>query len=194
MASRYDDELWELVPEDPGPPAEHLRRFVRSLGRAEHALDLGCGDGRLTLELDAALLTAADVSRVALARARRRLADRPLELVELDPDAVLPFGESHFDLVLCAETIEHVRDVQLLLSEVRRVLAPGGRLAVSTPAHDRASALAAALTGFEGRFEPLSPHLRFFTRRSLASVLAGGGFELECLRPRKGSLLGVARR
>jgi hypothetical protein len=56
--SRYDDELWELVPDDPGPPPAHLRDFVRSLGRAERALDLGCGDGRLTAELDAGELTA----------------------------------------------------------------------------------------------------------------------------------------
>ena len=78
MASRYDDELWELVPEDPGPPSEHLREFVDSLGRVERALDLGCGDGRLTAALDAAELTAADVSAVALERARRRLPDAHL--------------------------------------------------------------------------------------------------------------------
>jgi len=194
MASRYDDELWELVPEDPGPAPEHLRRFVRGLGPAEHALDLGCGDGRLTLEIDAVARTAADVSPVALARAERRLAERCASLVELDPDSVMPFSDSHFDLVLCAETLEHVRDVQLLLSEARRVLRPEGRLAVSTPAHGRATALAAALTGFEPRFEPLSPHLRFFTHRSLTRLLVGGGFEVQCLRRRKGSLLGVARR
>jgi len=194
MASRYDDELWELVPEHSEPAPEHLRRFVRSLGRAEHALDLGCGDGRLTLEIDAVALTAADVSPVALARAERRLAERSVSLVELDPDSDMPFADSHFDLVLCAETLEHVRDVQLLLSEVRRVLRPRGRLAVSTPAHGRATALAAALTGFEPRFEPLSPHLRFFTRRSLTGVLVGGGFELQSVRRHNGSLLGVARR
>ena len=56
--SRYDDELWELVPDDPGPPASQLAEFVRSLGRVERALDLGCGDGRLTALLDGALLDA----------------------------------------------------------------------------------------------------------------------------------------
>ena len=59
MPSRYDDELWELVPPDPGPPPAHLVEFVRGLGRAGRALDVGCGDGRLTAELDAAELTAA---------------------------------------------------------------------------------------------------------------------------------------
>ena len=101
----------------------------------ERALDLGCGDGRLTAELDAAELTAADVSPVALERARRGCAGA--RVVELEPDAPLPFDDDGFDLVLCAETIEHVRDVQLLLSEIRRVLARGGELALTTPATPR---------------------------------------------------------
>jgi SAM-dependent methyltransferase len=166
VASRYDDELWELVPEDPGPPPERLRLFVRGLGHADSALDLGCGDGRLTADLDAAELTGADVSRVALERARRRLPEA--RLVELEPDAPLPFGDGEFDLVLCAETLEHVRDVQLLLSEARRVL-------MRPP-------------------DPHSPHLRFFTRRSLARVLDELGFDVLSLERRAGSLLARATR
>ncbi len=125
MASRYDDDLWELVPEfGSGRPPAHIVDFVHSLGQAERALDIGCGDGRLTAELDALKLYAADVSPVALDRARGRLG-ADTQIVELDPDADLPLEDSQFDLVLCAETLEHVRDVQLLLSEVRRVLRPG---------------------------------------------------------------------
>src|SRR4051812_9677364 len=104
MASRFDDELWELVPAEPGPPPAHLAEFVRGLGRAGRALDLGCGDGRLTAALDAAELTAADVSRVALDRARTRLPEHAV-LVELAPDAPLPFADGAFDLVLTAETV-----------------------------------------------------------------------------------------
>jgi SAM-dependent methyltransferase len=182
VASRYDDELWELVPDEPGPPAEHLRAFVRSLGRAGRALDLGCGDGRLTAELDAAELTAADVSAVALERARRWLPDA--RIAELEPDAPLPFDDGAFDLVLCAETVEHVRDLQLLLSEARRVLRPGGTLALTTPA-----------TGALMRPpDPLSPHLRFLTRRSLARLLDALGFELQSLERRAGTLLARATR
>ena len=44
--------------------------------------------------------------------------------VELEPDAPLPFADGTFDLVVCTETIEHVHDLQLFLSEVRRVLEP----------------------------------------------------------------------
>ena len=180
--SRYDDELWELVPDEPGSPPEALRQFVRSLGRVERALDLGCGDGRLTSELDAKELTAADVSPVALARAARRVPDA--RTVELEPDAVLPLDDGSFDLVLCTETIEHVRDVQLFLSEIRRVLRPGGTLALTTPAN----------LPVGPRPDPLSPHLRFLSRHSLRHLLDEMGFELASLHRRSGTLLALATR
>ena len=181
MAS-YDDEIWRLVPAEPRPAPAHLARFVSSLPAAERALDLGCGDGRLGAELRAANLTAADVSQVALERARARLPEA--NVVALQADAPLPFDDGEFDLVLCAETIEHVRDVQLLLSEIRRVLSPGGTLALTTPAHWRLMATP----------DPLSPHIRFLTRRSLRRLLEEHGFEPVELRRRAGTLLARAAR
>src|SRR5213079_1627094 len=94
---------------------------------------------RLTAELPATKLVMADVSEVALERSRARLPSATA--VHVVPDAPLPLDDCSFDLVLCAETIEHVRDVQLLLSEARRVLRPGARLAISTPAHGRLTGL-----------------------------------------------------
>jgi SAM-dependent methyltransferase len=178
------------VPEDPGPPPEHLVEFVRTLPEVADALDLGCGDGRLGAELCAQSVVGADVSALALERARARLA----HVEPIEPDAPLPFDDGSFDLVLCAETLEHVRDVQLLLSELRRVLRPGGTLAISTPAHSRLSALRLVAAGWEREFHPLSPHLRFFTRRSLAQLLGEMGFDVASLRRRSGSLLAVATR
>jgi O-antigen biosynthesis protein len=192
VASRFDDELWQLVPDEPGPPPAQLARFVRSLGPVGSALDLGCGDGRLGALLDARELTAADVSGVALSRARRRLPGAAL--VELDPDAPLPFDDSRFELVLCADTLEHVRDVQLLLSETRRVLRPGGELALTTPAHGRLTGVEILALGFERRFDPLSPHLRFLTRRSLLRLLEELGFEPRSIVRRRGELLARATR
>jgi SAM-dependent methyltransferase len=194
MASRYDDELWELVPEfGSARPPVHIVKFVHSLGQAERALDIGCGDGRLTAELDALKLFAADVSPLALDRAAGRLG-ADAQLVELDPDAPLPLEDSQFDLVLCAETLEHVRDVQLLLSEMRRVLRPGGTLAITTPAHSRLTGLRLLVRGFENSFDPLSPHLRFFTKRSLVRLLGEMGYDVRSIRREKGTLLATARR
>jgi ubiquinone/menaquinone biosynthesis C-methylase UbiE len=165
---------------------------VRGLGRSERALDLGGGDGRLGALVDTGELVVADVSEVALERARRRLPEA--RTVELAPDAPLPLGDGEFDLVLLADTIEHVRDVQLLLSEARRVLRPGGRLAVSTPSHGRFTALKLLVRGFDSGFDPLSPHLRFLTARSLRRLLDSLGFDVESLRRTGGDLLAVAKR
>ena len=81
-----------------------------------------------------------------------------------------------------------VRDTQLFLSEVRRVLRPGGRLALTTPAGSRWRVL---LFGIE---HPFSPHLRTFTRRSLRGVLDAMGFQVLSLETRKGTLLTLAVR
>jgi ubiquinone/menaquinone biosynthesis C-methylase UbiE len=104
--------------------------------------------------------------------------------VELVPDEAFPFEDGAFDLVLCAETLEHVRDVQLLLSEIRRVLRAGGELALTTPASPPLIRTP----------DPLSPHLRFFTRRSLPRLLAEMGFEVRSLERRSGTLLALAQR
>jgi SAM-dependent methyltransferase len=181
MASRYDDELWELIPAGRTAPPD-LVAWLRSLDPAGRALDLGCGDGALSASVRAERLTLADVSPVALARARARVPGA--EAVELDPDVPLPFGDGSFDLVVCTETIEHVRDVQLLLSEVRRVLEPGGRLAISTPAH----------RALMPPPDPLSPHLRFFTKSSLQALLDAMGFDVATLSRRGGGLFAVASR
>lgn len=190
--SRLDDEIWRLVPRDAPPPPAHLVRFVHSLGEPASALDLGCGDGRLTAQLRARQVVAADVSEVALERLRERLPEA--RAVVLEDDAPLPFDDNSFDLVLCTETMEHVRDLQLLLSEARRVLRPEGRLALTTPAHGRLTGLDVLVRGFERLFDPLSPHLRFLTRRSLAALLDQLGFDYGQIRREAGTLLCVARR
>ena len=181
MASRYDDELWEQAPEHHHAPPPRAA-WVAALEPARHALDLGCGSGAVSASVPAERLTIADVSAVALARARRAVPEA--EAVELEPDAELPFADGAFDLVVCTETLEHVRDVQLLMSEVRRVLEPGGRLAITTPAHRPLMRVP----------DPFSPHLRFFTKRTLRALLDSMGFDVREMRRARGGLFVIASR
>ncbi|MFL5780649.1 MAG: class I SAM-dependent methyltransferase [Thermoleophilaceae bacterium] len=180
------------MPDHRGPAPPHLAELLRSLEPAGHALDLGAGDGRLTAEIPAERVVLADTSAAALARAASRMPSAAT--AELTAGEPLPFADSEFDLVVCVHVLSHVRDVQLLVSEVRRVLRPGGRLAVAVTAHGRATGLAVLGRGFERLFDPLSPHVRFFSRRSLAALLDAGGFDVERLVRRRGDLLAVARR
>jgi SAM-dependent methyltransferase len=186
------DRAWSDQREYRGPAPEPLAGFVRGLDPADQVLDVGCGDGRLTTELRAGELTAADVSLVALKRARKRLPNATMVLVE--PGRRLPFEEETFDLVLCADTIQEVQDVPLLVADVKRVLAPGGTLAVTVPAHGRRTGLRVLAGGFEQRFDPRLPALRFFTRRSLGDLLDIAGFHGIEIERDGGELLATARR
>jgi SAM-dependent methyltransferase len=186
------DRVWSREREFRGPAPEPLASFVRELEPADHALDLGCGDGRLTSELRAGDLTAADVSLIALKRARKRLPRATMVLLEAG--SRLPFEEETFDLVLFADTIQEIQDVGQAVAEVKRVMAPGGRLAITAPAHGRRTGLRVLGGGFDERFDPRLPALRFFTRRSLGELLELAGFnEIEIDRE-DGQLLATARR
>jgi ubiquinone/menaquinone biosynthesis C-methylase UbiE len=180
----YYEQLWEALPERLEPPDLQLRAaFARaSVGAGARVLDLGCGDGVLTGTLVAATgaggtVVGADVAEAALRRARAR--HPRLELVRVPVDGDLPFEDTSFDVVWASEVIEHVADTARWLSEVRRVLVPRGRLALTTPDHGR---LRLALGGVERYSEPLGDHLHLYTARSLRTLLTEFGFEVQGLR------------
>jgi len=172
---QYLEDLWQRLPEDvPGPELKARLSFLRAeLQAGDCALDLGCGDGRFTPELAGAGVEAvgAEVAQAALRRARER--HPRLRFVSVPIDGPLPFRDNRFTVVWASEVIEHVADTGAWLSEVRRVLAPRGRLLVTTPSHGR---LRLALGGIERFSPPLGDHLHLYSRRSLAQLLHEFGF------------------
>jgi 2-polyprenyl-3-methyl-5-hydroxy-6-metoxy-1,4-benzoquinol methylase len=166
----YYEELWERLPEDVAPPDLPVRRrFAReNVSPGDRVLDLGCGQGDLTAVLAeiGAHASGVDVAEAALARARRRHPQLSFDLAPID--GPLPLADGGFDVVWASEVIEHVADTARWLSEVRRVLAPAGRLLVTTPNHER---LALALGGIERYSEPLGDHLHLYSARSLRDLL-----------------------
>jgi SAM-dependent methyltransferase len=175
----YHDEIWASVPRERPIDEEAVAWVLDTLARApEHPriLDLGCGDGRIAGRIAATGgdVTGIDPSGVALERAR---AEHPNLRFELPAgDGSLPFDAASFEVVACLNVLEHVADTQRLMSEARRVLAPGGWLAVAVPYHGRVEGSWTALTSFERRHDPLEPTLRFYTRRSLEALLVQFGY------------------
>jgi SAM-dependent methyltransferase len=175
----FYEDVWADLPDDPTPWAWAARRrlLLDEARPGERVLDLGCGAGRFldALTRHGARPIGVDVSERALERAARVAPGADLRL--LAPEGSLPLAHASVDLVWCSEVIEHVPDVGQLLGEARRVLAPGGRLLLTTPDHGRMKALAIALLRFDAHFDPLGQHVRFFTRRSLTAVLEGARLE-----------------
>ncbi|MFC3960966.1 class I SAM-dependent methyltransferase [Nocardia jiangsuensis] len=95
-------------------------------------LDAGCGAGSLSAALRArgARVTGVDASPRMLDLARQRLGTEA-ELYVADLAEPLPFADDEFDDVVASLVLHYLRDWGSVLSEIRRVLAPGGRLLIS---------------------------------------------------------------
>ncbi|MGH2970934.1 MAG: ubiquinone/menaquinone biosynthesis methyltransferase [Gaiellaceae bacterium] len=97
--------------------------------RGDAVLDAACGTGDLAIadrKAGAATVTGLDFSEQMLARARRKA---PLEWVQGDMLA-LPFEDASFDAATVGFGVRNVADLELAVRELRRVLRPGGRLAI----------------------------------------------------------------
>jgi SAM-dependent methyltransferase len=171
----YYEDLWERLPDDLRPPDLALRRdfALSEISSTDSVLDLGCGTGDLTAEIarSGAATVGVEVAEAAVQRARARHPELDFQLAPIE--GPLPFDDNAFAVVFASEVIEHVADTARWLSEVRRVLAPRGRLLLTTPNHGR---LRLALGGLERFSEPLGDHLHLYTARSLRDVLTELGF------------------
>ena len=103
-------------------------RYVTELIRSEGTvLDVGCGSSRIISALPKGSV-AVDILLRKLRYSRRYSAP----LVQASGFA-LPFADESFSCVLCSQVIEHVPKDSPILSELVRVLKPGGRLVLGTP-------------------------------------------------------------
>ena len=174
----FYESVWAALPEDPEPWAWELRRalLLAAARPGERVLDLGCGAWRFVAALrDAgAQPVGVEIAEAALERARRNVPGADLRLLE--PGGAIPLGHGEADLVWCSEVLEHVPDTGALLNEVRRVLAPRGRLLLTVPDHSLPRRVGVALFRHDSHYDPLGQHVRFYTRRSLARTLTATGF------------------
>jgi SAM-dependent methyltransferase len=140
---RLQAEEHPLVADDrPGSLEEHCLHLIHlkayeqigEVARGKVVLDVGCNNGYGTKEISrhAAATVGVDVSAQAIEEARRRYAADGIDFRVFD-GAKLPFEDEHFDLVASFQVIEHIAEVDPYLSEIHRVLKPGGVAVFTTP-------------------------------------------------------------
>jgi SAM-dependent methyltransferase len=121
--------------------AEEVRiaRLLMALSHGDSVLDLACGPGNFSREFaravsESGLVVGVDASRTMLERAVddvERAEIRNLALIRASGE-VLPFRDHSFDAVCCFAALHLFADPFAALTELTRVLEPGGRIAIMT--------------------------------------------------------------
>lgn len=146
-------------------------------------LDVGCGDGAYAVLAAArgGIVTAIDSSEDMLAAARRgaERVGRPISFVTADAER-LPFAGQSFDVIFAISVLCFVRDPTRALSEIARVLVPGGRLVLGDLGRRSAWAVWRRLRGLLG--SPTWRAVRFRTPRELRDLVEAAGLRVEQVR------------
>lgn len=136
-------------------------------------LDYGCGTGIFIGELlmvnPNLEIFGIDISDYAINVARKKF--KNAQFFVQTEEKKLPFANNSVDLILAMDVIEHVFDVKTLLHEFHRILSPGGKIFISTPYHGFIKNLFIIFLGFDVAFDPTAAHIRFFSKKSLLSLL-----------------------
>ena len=149
-------------------------------------LDLGCGFGRHAYEaarrgadvvaLDAGRDEVDGVASVFAAMADQGELDDATRVGTVQGDGLhLPFDEATFDRVICSEVLEHLHEDRAAMAELRRVLRPGGTMAVTVPRYGPELvnwALSDEYHAVKGG------HIRIYRRRQLLERLRASGLEV----------------
>jgi len=146
-------------------------------------LDIGCGGGFLAEEFAAlgCQVTGIDPSPASIAAARAHAAERGLRIdYRAGAGEELPVPDAAFDVACCCDVLEHVPDVDRVISETTRVLKPGGLYLFDTVNRTRASKLLAIKAAQQWRLTRLTDIAfhdwdMFITPGELAAVLERHG-------------------
>jgi GT2 family glycosyltransferase/protein-L-isoaspartate O-methyltransferase len=139
MALTFTGERFLPTAGDPDIAYEHWHRYqlAARLVAGKRVLDVACGEGYGSAHLaaTAASVVGVDLSPEAVAHAAATHTAPNLRFLQGSVEAVPVEGTAAFDVIVSFETIEHVPEAaqHAFLREVRRLLAPGGLLLVSTP-------------------------------------------------------------
>lgn len=161
------------------------RRLILGLAgevRDRAVLDVGCGDGALSLDFwrsGAAPVLGCDVDTrmIAAARSRARREHAVADYVVAGGQD-LPFRNASLDLVTVIAVLAFIPEPDLAIREIARVLKPGGRLVIGDLGKWSLWAASRRIRSWRGA-APIWASARFWTDGALRRLVEGSGLRVE---------------
>lgn len=112
-----------------------LKKGLGSGLAGKRILDVGCGDGVLSylISKEGAIVSGIDYSDLAISLAKDATKGRNIDFRQGDASNLSCYGDNEFDGVVSSDVIEHLKDVNGYLREMKRVVKHGGVVVISTP-------------------------------------------------------------
>ena len=160
-----------------------INKIVQLVGGGNKVLDVGCYYGFLgeLLKENGNEVYGVDIAKEALQKTKTK----GIKTKYADLEKKIPFKRGFFDVVVAAEVIEHLKDTDLFLEEIYRVLKPGGFLVITTSNLVSFGRRIAYLFGRDGYHEAsysfpedAAGHLRYFNKELLIGLLRYHHFKI----------------
>lgn len=165
---------------DPNSYRSH-QKILQMVGKDKKVLEVGCATGYISkrLQENGCTVVGVEIDRESALEARKYCNEVIVGNVEMLID--LGYPEDFFDVVCFGDVLEHLKDPQVVLRNLRRYLRGGGYIVVSVP---NIANWAIRFHLLFGRFNYQSggilddSHLRFFTLRTIRNLIEDAGFKV----------------
>ncbi len=168
----------------------HSRNSITAIGEKippdSIVLDLGAGSGVLGEYLSTEKNCIVDGIDLNLQQTKSSKYYRNIQNANLETQALATLLSDQYDIIICADLLEHLSSPQQLLMQLKDFLKADGRLLLSVPNVAHIGLVSDLIEGaFEYRSEGLldNTHVRFFTRYSLNKLLQDSGLGIRSIEP-----------
>jgi glycosyltransferase involved in cell wall biosynthesis/SAM-dependent methyltransferase len=190
--ANYYDEYWNRekgwTPSHSFTNEQLILHFDDLLKPSDLVLDVGCGDAenyQAWLVQKVEKLAAIDISKSGVEHAKQLGLDAQVH----DFSERFPYDSNSFDAAICVEVLEHLYDPKYCVSEITRILKPGGLLIASVPNNGyfrerlkmlTRAELSTSITDFGNEWK--GAHIRFYSIKSFTRMLEVAGMNIELVR------------
>jgi len=158
-----------------------LDRELMEVPRGSSVLDLGCGNGAATAHFaqSGLRMSGVDSSESGIALASKAYPECDFHCC--DGQSELPFSKSSFAAIVCIEVIEHVFAPEMLIANCSHLLAPGGKLILTTPYHGWLKNVVIACSNkYDSHHTALwtGGHIKFWSVQTIRQLLENNGMSV----------------